>query len=143
MNTDLERITQITGAFDKRHPDPSKNYGIHGMSIRFNLKGPKGSVQFLVYTSMHLSHVHDELRCMANRRGYDPFKPMGADIGYHAYAPQYEGQTAMEDCDILGCDCYYDGSGLRADEFMPEFLSGGSDAVWSMLEEEYKIRFGG
>lgn len=135
-NTQFEKITQVTGAFDKRDPDPTKNYGIHGMSIRFVLKGPKGATQFLVYTSMHLPHVHDELQL----KGLD-LKPMGADIGYHSYVPQYEGQTSMKDCDILGCDCYYDGSSLRADEFMPTFLSGGDKVVWTMLEEEYESRF--
>ena len=66
---------------------------------------------------------------------------MGADIGYHSYKSHYESQKPMEKCDILGCDCYYDGSSLQASDFIPKFLEGGSDAVWAMLESRYKTWF--
>lgn len=72
-------------AFDKRHTDPSKNYGIHGVNMRFVLTGEKGASQFLVYTNWHLPSVSKE--------GWSDFmlEPMGADVGYHAKSPQYEG----------------------------------------------------
>lgn len=137
----FERIIQVQPPYDKRHPDPSKNYGIHGMTLRFILKGPKGATQFIFYTGQHLKHVADELAAKQNGSRFNRFHGMGADIGYHAYTPQYEGQTPMEKCDILGCDCYYDGSSLRAREFEDEFLQRGEEAVWPMLEDEYRRRF--
>lgn len=128
----FEKIIKITPAFDGRNSDPKKNYGVHGMDIRFVLKGSNGATQFVVFTPMYLSHVHDELF----RKGHD-FKPVGADIGYHSKHPQYAEHEAM-DCPYTDeGKCYYDGSSLAADEFMPEFLSGGSDAVWKMLEDRY------
>jgi len=39
-------------------------------------------------------------------------------------------------------ECYYDGSGLQAEDFMPTFLAGGSEAVWTMLESKYNQIFG-
>ena len=129
-------------AFDRRNPDPHKNYGVHGMEIRFHLIGPKGVVQFVVYTNMHLPKVSDELWEKTRLGSFNPFRPMGADIGYHSHTPQYEGQRKMDDCQFIEGGCYYDGSSLQAEEFMPTFLSGGEDAVWKMLEERYKQMFG-
>jgi hypothetical protein len=139
-----ERIVEVTGAFDKRHPDPNKNYGIHGMNLRFVLKGAEGAVQFLVYTQMHLPHVHEELYHRRKPNEAWMAAPMGADIGYHARVPHYEGQSIVqESCPHLdGAPCYYDGTSLGAEEFMPEFLAGGSDAVWAMLAQRYESVFG-
>jgi hypothetical protein len=137
----LERVIEVTGAYDKRHPDPKKNYGIHGMNLRFLLKGPLGTVQFVVFTAMHLPHVTRELWRKNAGSEYNPFEPQGADIGYHSPKPRYEHQSAM-DCELAGGEkCYYDGSSLQADEFMPTFLSGGADVVWPMLEERYRDLF--
>jgi hypothetical protein len=139
----FERLVEMTGAFDKRHSNPAKNCGIHGMSLRFVLKGAKGAVQFVVYTPMHLPHVADELWHNKNRK-YNPFKPMGIDIGYHSLVPQYEGQTVQQNnCEYCnGKPCYYDGSGLSAEAFMPQFLAEGSEAVWTMLAKRYDSMFG-
>lgn len=134
----FEKLVTMSGAYDKRHPDPSKNYGIHGMDIRFVLKGPKGCTQFVVYTGIHLPHVDAELR----GKGSLSLEPTGVDIGYHSPKPIYEGQQPM-DCSLMPeGKCYYDGSGLAADEFMPEFIAGGTDAVWKMLEQRYNDWFG-
>jgi hypothetical protein len=56
----FERIVQFLPAFDKRHPDPSKNYGIHGVELRMVLKGPKGAVQFVLFTNWQLLHITRE-----------------------------------------------------------------------------------
>lgn len=97
----LERIVEFSPAFDKRDPDPKKNFGVHGVEMRWVLKGEKGAVQFLVYTNWQLPHVTQEnvdrakrardialeLRCF--------WKPMAADLGYHSKFPMYDGQEAM------------------------------------------------
>jgi len=140
---ELTRSIEISGAFDKRNPAPNKNYGIHSMEIRFILSGEHGAMQFLVYTGMHLPHVEEELWRKTQGQKYNPFRPIGADIGYHAKNPRYEGHDCIdENCKYTGGKCYYDGTSLGADEFMPEFLAGGSDAVWPMLERRYKQTFG-
>jgi hypothetical protein len=138
----LEKIIEISPPFDRRHEDPSKNYGIGGMTLRFILKGPKGATQFMFYTAQHLQHVADELYFRNRSSRYNPFKGMGADIGYHSHRPMYEGHTPMNGtCDVLGGQCYYDGSSLQASEFEETFLREGTPAVWKMLEERYHSLF--
>ena len=56
----LERIVHFAPAFDRCDPDPKKNYGIRGVELRFVLKGPKGAIQFVVYTNWQLPHVTEE-----------------------------------------------------------------------------------
>lgn len=143
---DLERITEWLPAWDKTQDE--KNYGIHGVECRWILKGPLGAVQFVIYTNWQLPHVtKSQLQRGLDLR--DPitvkvlFCPLPADVGYHSPTPQYEGQPQMDDCPYLdGKPCYYDGSGLRAEDVFNEILLvKGGDAVWEYLEEEYRTVF--
>lgn len=132
---ELSREIEFTPAFDKRHPDPSKNYGIHGASMRWCLKGEHGAIQFVVFTDWHLPHVTEELKAKGSFQ-----EPMAADIGYHSHVPRYEGQTLLEqDCDVIGGPCYYDGSGLQAEEGLRLLITEGSEAVWRWMEEYYDV----
>ena len=139
----MEKIIQINPAFDKRNPDPSKNYGIHGVDMRFILKGDKGAVQFVLYTNWHLSHVQEELTNKCNSREYCFLKPMPADLGYHSLKPIYEGQEPMSDsCEYLdGKPCYYDGSGLSAIKIYDILVKEGDKGLWRELEEFYNDIF--
>lgn len=144
----MEKLIEFTPAFDKRNPNPNKNYGIHGMELRFILKGNKGATQFLIYTNWYLPHVLHELSQKAAQE-FDSsyiellFSPMAVDIGYHSKMQVYENQLLIsKDCPYTNGDCYYDGSGLRAEEFLPKFLEKGTNAVWEMLEEYYVNKFG-
>lgn len=40
----MKQEIKVIPAFDKRHADPSKNYGIHGAEMLFILTGEKGAV---------------------------------------------------------------------------------------------------
>lgn len=107
-----------------------KSYGQHGMEITWLLRGPNGVIQFEMFTGWvpgldrHADHlVH---------------APMGADLGYHTRFPQYDGQDAMtETCDYLDGPCYYDGSGLMADDLLREFLIHGEQVIWDRLAERH------
>lgn len=129
----LQHIVKFSKAFDKRSPNPSENYGVGGVKCWMILKGEKGAVQFVFTTGIYLPHVLDEWKA----KGYTN-KPMGFDVGYHSPTPMYEGQTQM-DCDLLPeGKCYYDGSGLRANEWFEIFMEKGDEAIWKLLEEKYK-----
>ena len=137
----MERETKFYPAYDKRN-DPKGNYGIHGVELRMYLKGELGTVQFVVYTNWHLSHVQEELlnRNTNDRLGIKcAFLPMPADIGYHSPKPMYEGQEPMTNsCECLGgIPCYYDCSGLYAEKIYKVLVEKGSDEVWKLLEEYY------
>ena len=137
MEKTMERIVEWEPAYDKRHSDPNKDYGVHGMNLRFVLKGPRGAVQFLLFTNWYLpQNRHNAFeKVSAHILG-----PLPADVGYHALVPQYDGQEAIEQsCPYLdGAPCYYDGSGLAAQELFDRFVAEGEGAVWSVLEASYK-----
>jgi len=131
-------------AFDKRDPNPSKNYGIHGVELKFYLKKDNKAVQFVLFTNWQLPHVTKENSAKFSE-AYDIelfFTPMPADLGYHSPYPMYEGQTSYENCHLIKGACYYDGSGLAADRIYQVLLNEGSDGVWRELEEYWNDKFG-
>ena len=132
----MERIIEFSPAYDKRDPDPTKNYGIHGVSLRMVLKGQRGAVQFLLYTGWQLPHVRDEFKGTATH-------VLPADVGYHSPVPLYEGQNKItESCQYLdGQACYYDGSGLAAERFFDVLTQEGDVGVWRELERYYAETF--
>jgi hypothetical protein len=140
----IERITTVYPAYDKRNPDPTKNYGIHSAELKMVLKGELGAVQFLLYTGWYLEHVAREL--YSNQRRdyeYSYFTPQPADLGYHSTTPRYEGQPPSDECEYLeGKPCYYDGSSLNARKPYELLITLGSEAVWKYLEEYYIEKFG-
>ena len=135
---EFERWIEFEPAYDRRDPAPKKNYGIHGVSVRFLLRGREGVVQFLLFTNWHLPHVQKELDAnfLANSLGLVLYHPLPADFGYHAKVPFYDGQQRM-DCQYIEGGCYYDGSGLDAERFYDILLLEGSDGVWTALEAYY------
>lgn len=137
----LERRIEFTAAWDRRDPNSSKNYGVHGVEMRWYLVGEEGAVQFVVFTNWMLPHIREE------RKGRDLapclYEPMGADLGYHSRVPRYEGQEPMSKCHLLNCPCYYDGSGLNADRVLEILIREGSDAAWKEMETYYASVFHG
>jgi hypothetical protein len=67
---------------------------------------------------------------------------LGWDVGFHTNTRHRDDEndftwgTAMGTCDIVGGPCWYDGSSLRADEWVTPFLRGEMD-VWAKLREEW------
>ena len=109
-----------------------KSHGQHGMDMIFMLKGSKGVIQFVAYTGWPADW---------QEFNYPPTQKIDilpADLGYHSYEPQYEGQTSMGKCSWLNDkECYYDGSGLQAYEAFKVFVSKGEEALWDLMEERY------
>lgn len=144
----MEKITKFAPAFDKRNPDPTKNYGIGAMRCFMVLKGDKGAVHFIFSTGIYQDHVRKETlqKYAGDVEMLDTLTaPMGYDVGYHSYEPtsDYEKENGPRDgCDWLdGKPCYGDGSAMRGDQWMNIFIEEGSDKIWEMLEEYYKEMF--
>jgi hypothetical protein len=123
-------------------------HGQHGMQMRFVLIGPRGAVQWMTaMTNWVPGNV--ELDLIANvslvpchhkiRDGY------AVDLGYHApERPAWDtGEHMVErKCDLLpGGTCFYDGSGLAAEDLVPGFLDHGPHAVWAALARHYATVF--
>ena len=140
--SELTHEVHIDAAYDKR-----PKYGQHCVDFRFYVRGPKGVVQFVLFTGWlkaliptpdtdwrELSvHHHAGLHMLT--------EPMPADLGYHSPLPLYEGQTSMECSLIPGGKCYYDGSSLNASRIFSVMLHEGGDAMWVELEKYYEETF--
>jgi hypothetical protein len=122
---------------DGKPKDHPGNHGRHGVEAKWVLIGSKGAVQFLLYTQWMLPESPEPKSPLVR-------KPMPADLGYHAYEPQYEGQYRMDSCDLLDIEggCYYAGSSLNAEPVFERLLREGGDAVWDGLEFYYRAVFG-
>lgn len=127
----FERLVEFQPAFDRRNPDPAKDYGIHGVELRMVLKGPQGAVQFLLYTNWQLPHVTEQTltTCLTTRQNrislQTHFLPIPADLGYHWCTPHYKDQPLRECPYVAGGQCYYDGSGLNAERIYQVLVSEG------------------
>ncbi len=133
-----------------------QGHGVHGMEICWYLRGPNGGAQFRIYTDWTPGPVrpgHGIAPDGSSNRydrspvtgEWEPRYPMGADVGYHARVPQWEGDKPIsDDCPVIGGVCYYDGSGMRADKLVREFIPHGEEVIWHELEDVYRsIRTGG
>lgn len=134
MSEDKERIIRFYPAYDRRHEDPDKSYGVHGVDIKFVLKGEEGAIQFVLFTGWQLPHVARE-----QGKPLDCF-PLPSDLGYHSPIPRYEGHKPVtEPCEWLqGGPCYYDGSSLAAEAVFEILLREGDEGVWAELEKTYQ-----
>jgi len=120
--------------FDYRNDPDKKQYGCHGLQIRFLLHGEKATIQLLIYTGWLPTWEHF--------KNDNQVLVLPADLGYHADNPQYEGQSKMDDCEYRKQSyCYYDGSGLQAYDVFKLLVTSGEKAVWKRMIEEYNSRF--
>ena len=119
---------------DRCFPGSGGSHGKHGMEIRFISKGPDGAVQFLLFTGWFPQSGDIDIK--------DAYA-MAADLGYHSKKPQYSGQSVMsESCEYCdGKPCYYDGSGLQAEDAFYTLLNGGDKALWKFLDQYYDYVF--
>ncbi len=134
----LNRRTIWHPAWDHR----KDGRGQHGVELIFLVTGPKGAVQFLLYTNwMRIDNGAANGRLLPIFQS-NAMNPMPADRGYHSLVPMYEGQPWREDCPYLGGKpCYYDGSGLNSEALFVTLVNDGDDAMWTALEEYYHSTF--
>ncbi len=145
----FEKIVEFGAAHDERHPNPSKNYGIGSVKIRFILKKGNKAVSFLFNTDWFLPETVKEYREKGNKnlpapivlRGKNDCGVNGWDVGYHSPEPMFEDQSCTEDCEYTGGDCYFDGSSLCAKDNQEILVREGSKGVWKFLERQWKRTF--
>ena len=140
---DCVRFKCVCGK-DNCFPGSGGSHGVHGLTIRFVSKGEAGAVQFVLYTGWLPQYVKADNIGYRNVRE-KAHEPMPSDLGYHSKTPRYDGQTAIEyACEF--CDgklCYYDGSGLNANDAFYALVNGGDDALWTFLDAYYASVFDG
>jgi hypothetical protein len=136
---DLERIVQFSPAFDKRDPDPKKDYGVGCVKLNMVVKGPNGAVNFCVQTGWFLPSVIANWKLSG--MWCSSLEPLPSDLSWHSLTPQYAGhEQSKEACAWLGygVHCYCSSTIVGAQPVFDLMLIGGSEAVWRRLEEEYE-----
>lgn len=115
------------------------------MTIEFFLKGPAGAIQWTIGTDWGIATVREHMAKFSWSQWDNPRKPKGWSLSYHAFEPQWEGQTAMkEHCEVLnGKRCYWNGSSVNGKALVEGFLAGGTKWLWSKLAECYRAIFEG
>lgn len=139
MPTTFIKLVEFEPAYDKRHDDPTKNYGIGGVTMRATLKGPEGAVTFILLTMWNLPHVAEELK---EKGKY--FDPIPAGIYYHNQKPWYEEQELdEEECPYLdGNPCYLSHQYMHASQIYEALITEGSEGMWQALLAQYMQAFG-
>lgn len=112
--------------------------------LRFLVTGDAGAVQLVIRThwSAVVKAAQDPSHWRDTREAAHLMcHPLAMDVGYHSRA-KVEWATEFDDCDVLGGPCWYDGSGLAAEDLFRAFADQGADAVWAYLDDYYRERFG-
>lgn len=132
---------KIHAAYDKRNPNPKKNYGIHGAHIYFSVKTEDNEgLSFSVSTNWQLPHVQKEIDAKEPVPGLDKYwghKPSAFSVDIHTKTPRYEGQSCIENCSITGGKCYADGSGMLGESFLETLITEGSEGLFKRMEQQF------
>lgn len=127
-------------------PGPDPQVGRPGDAThRFYLAGASGTVQFVYW----LYAADNRMTEILDRRW------QGVDVGYHSPVPRYPEQMQQlpdgEACEALrgplkGRPCFYDGSGLRAEEWLERLVQPDGtvdpEQVYVLLADYYHHVFG-
>lgn len=138
----LERKLSVNPAFDKRDPNPKKDYGIHSCELVFELKGKEGTIIWRVFTGWHLPHIRKKYFEEQDIKGFEILtRPMGAWLDFHS-RKKLEGCSnfVTDKCIWLdGKKCYiWNFSTLYSEELFGVLQTKGSDEIWKILEEQYR-----
>jgi hypothetical protein len=125
--SEFTRTVKFFPAWDKRHSEPSKNYGIGAASILFSVAKDGEGLTFELSTGWFLPH---------NRRESD--KPYAFGVDLHTKTPRYEGHSPTNGCHITGGKCYCDGSALLGDEFFETLVAEGEEGLWKRMEQQFR-----
>jgi hypothetical protein len=143
MSEQLEHRVEVSAGHCLLHDDPHKNFGVSACRVWFYSIGPKGAVHLQIGTDWYPEAARNHLSKFPPHTIWERRQPEGWDIGYHSKTPHYDGQTSMGECEIIGCECYYDGSSLQADDWIEGFVNGGTKWLWPRLDEYYRYTFEG
>jgi hypothetical protein len=135
-NSLFTREVIFQAAYDKRDPNPSKNYGVHGVHIWFSVihKTRQEGLTFSVSTGWQLPHVQREFE----GRKTPLREPMAFGVNIHTKTPRYAGQSSTQGrCVITGGKCYCDGSDLLGEDFLKTLIEGGDEALFACMEQQF------
>jgi hypothetical protein len=141
--SEIDFVHEVTvrPAFDRRAPEPSKNYGVHGVEFVFWCRDrdlPTAYVVFRLSSSWMLPQVY-EWWATLRPPTWDDAQLEGMVLATHWIVPEsMAGPGARECSDNPGMWCdggagYHDG-----DELARILLEGGTDALWPAMESRFR-----
>lgn len=133
------RWMEMRAGWDKRDPEPRKNFGIHGAELIFGVSRGNLAVVLVWMTPFYLRETRKHLQ-YHRLRDYDGL----GSIDYHSKVQLYEGQSKITNCEYTGGDCYCDGSAIAAGELFDRTVED-PEEIWKTLvswleEKEKQIR---
>jgi hypothetical protein len=133
----LEECVQFVPGYNCPEPG-GQGHGVHGMEVRWFLRGPDGAVVLVMATDFipgdrYPGHGLSPSGLNENWARY----PGGFGLQYHSRVPRYEGHDAEDGCDLIGGPCYCDMWLSGADEPVKQFVSEGEQVIWGALEAAY------
>lgn len=132
---DFYKRVEFTPAWHRVHEDPSKNYGVSGVSIHFLLVGENGAISWEIMTGW----VLPETREWWKSRGIVPGEMTTAGgVGFH-YPPERDDLEYLDvgSCSYLG-QCRCDVGFLYGNTMMEKLIEGGEDALWAEMIVAYE-----
>lgn len=137
-----QRIVRFLPAFDKRSPDPSKNYGVGGVGIYFVLKGAQGAVVLELLTPWMLPQVEKWHEALAEARpsllrAYS--NATAGNLQFHSPVELPDSRQSTGACNWLGMDhCWVvAGSFLAGDQAYLRLKTEGDEGLWAELQAFY------
>lgn len=143
-------------AWDKSDPDPTKDYGVNCINIKFLVIGNRGVVEFDLSTNWYLPHIikrrleHLKQDVFIGKEDYlltSKMSPYPLDICYYSLERISEDDTYFESGLSYVFDhkpCYYgyryedEGKEVWTTDFVYNLLlERGDGAVWDYLENYY------
>lgn len=131
-----EESVQFTPGFNCPVPG-GPGHGVHGMDIRWHLRGPDGAVALAMFTDWIPGDLWPGHGLSPSGLKTPNLFPRGAGLEYHGHAPRYEGHLPEDGCGLLGAPCYWDMWYGGADEPVKLFIIKGEQAIWDALEVAY------
>jgi hypothetical protein len=137
----LERAVVFAPGYNCPKPG-GQGHGVHGMEIRWYLRGPKGGAWVAFSTDWipgRLSPGHGLPPLGMVLRDRDQY-PNGCGLGWCGLVPQREDHEPSVDAGcylVPGGTCYSDMSFMASDPVAVDFTERGEPAIWEALESCY------
>lgn len=156
----MNRKLLFLPAFDRTDPDPSKNYGVGCLELRFLVSGSKGMVELQLLTQWYLPHVMKRRLQVLKQdiwMGKEDFllehfiEPNPIDLCYYSLVRRSEDESLFEEGISYfenKSPCYYGYKYLDENEnvakeiALRKLVDEGDEALWKYLEEYYVEVFG-
>lgn len=137
-----QRTVRFKPAFHRCHTNPSKDYGISGVTMLWVLRVDDWAITWDVFTDWGLPDEAFKAACPdcthpSHRNGYPLGGASGGTVEWHAPVPLYEDHDPRSDrCPLIDRDrCYGDVGYTLGSEVFDVLRTEGDEATWRKLRD--------